>query len=272
MTITPTTAWEDWGKLIAAIAWQCYRKPYPQQDAQEPYEQARARVAEWIQVGWVALLAEVVPRYDPDKGTLPSTYATYRVRGAILDYLTHDRVIRVPREHLSEIERDQWQEIVRFRSLWCAEHGAEPSPEETAAHFGIPCEELLRLCHKMRSKKPHLAPLDVRPLHDPRPNPETATMTQQLQWQLTHCIKALPEELQTIVLLYYWQELTLRQVGSIMEISKDTVAERLQRAIARLRKCVTTAGFPWQEVDLSASAEDDVRETQPLQYTVTGRR
>jgi DNA-directed RNA polymerase specialized sigma24 family protein len=124
----------------------------------------------------------------------------------------------------------------------------------------------------MRGRKPHFTSLDVRPLHDPRPNPETATLTQQLQWQLTHCIKALPEVLQTIMLLYYWQELTLRQVGSIMGISKDTVAERLQRAIARLRKCVTTAGFPWQAVDLATSAADEAPETRLLPYPLTGRR
>ena len=115
-TMDPSTLNEDYAGLVSYIAQQVSHEWHLRGSRSADFE-----AQELVQVGWLGLL-EARRRFDPNRGIKFSTFATYRIRGAILDYLRAP-LIRLPRarqQQLAEIDRagqqmQRWDKAPR----WC---------------------------------------------------------------------------------------------------------------------------------------------------------
>jgi RNA polymerase sigma factor for flagellar operon FliA len=185
-------------------------------------------------------LIEALDRFDGSKGVKFETYAISRIRGAIIDALRSlDRLPRSVRQKARRLE----QIHVEFER----EHGREPTDEEAAQLMGLTPEQynqalidaswvtvsldgLLDRDNNEDGTAPTELPAD--------PNEEDFTERlerRQLLEALTAAIKTLPEREWLIISLYYRDEMTMKEIAQILEISESRVCQLHGRALGRLR-------------------------------------
>lgn len=185
-------------------------------------------------------LIEALDRFDGSKGVKFETYAISRIRGAIIDALRSlDRLPRSVRQKARRLE----QIHVEFER----EHGREPTDEEAAQLMGLTPEQynqalidaswvtvsldgLLDRDNNEDGTAPTELPAD--------PNEEDFTERlekRQLLDALTAAIKTLPEREWLIISLYYRDEMTMKEIAQILDISESRVCQLHGRALGRLR-------------------------------------
>jgi RNA polymerase sigma factor for flagellar operon FliA len=188
---------------------------------------------------WGAIgLLEAFDRYDAGRGIKFSTYAEYRIRGAMYDALrTHDSFTRRRRQLAKKI--DAAQEDVR-RNL-----GRQPRPEEVAKKLDISLEEYFRA---VDSTKPvsHVSIDDTqsstgRPLLETlassnTPNPAMRITVSEVREQLNVAIGELPERQRQCVLMYYGKDMSLAEIAAVYNISVSRISQILSEARRRLKK------------------------------------
>lgn len=187
-------------------------------------------------------LLRAIDHFDPSQNTRFETYATYRVRGAILDYLRKQDVLPRPLRRKA-IELEAAAEQLRHTL-----HRA-PTPEEIAAATGAPLEEVQDII--WRATTGYMVSLDQElTYHDEegaRSLRDTLTSALDLgPWELveqaelltllTEAIDGLPERLKQVLGLYYQEELTLKEIGSILQVSESRVCQLRGEAIHLLRQ------------------------------------
>jgi RNA polymerase sigma factor for flagellar operon FliA len=185
-------------------------------------------------------LIEALDRFDGSKGVKFETYAISRIRGAIIDALRSlDRLPRSVRQKARRLEQIHL-DFVR-------DHDREPTDEEAAALMGLTIEQynqtlidaswvtvsldgLLDRDNNEDGNAPTELPAD--------PNAEDFTgrlEKRQLLEALTAAVKTLPEREWLIVSLYYRDEMTMKEIAQILEISESRVCQLHGRALGRLR-------------------------------------
>ncbi|MDJ0939381.1 MAG: RNA polymerase sigma factor FliA [Woeseiaceae bacterium] len=187
-----------------------------------------------MQSGMVGLL-EAAGNFDPERGASFETYAGIRIRGAMLDDIrkhdwtprsVHHKYRRVT-EAIHEIE---------------AEHGRAAEPREIADKLGIPIEEYHKILTDSASSRLFSLDetLDEPALNRPPPASGTATPDEdlfqsQFRDNLAEAINRLPERERLVLSLYYEQELNLKEIGEILEVSESRVCQIHGQAVIRLR-------------------------------------
>jgi RNA polymerase sigma factor for flagellar operon FliA len=188
-------------------------------------------------LGWgmIGLLA-AADSWDESRGLRFSTYAFPKIRGAILDELRRaDPLSRGRREALREIERAATQLE--------QELGAPPTPEEIAARAGLGAEavdEALVLARTAvessldeESASGRLGAL----LADPRSEDPVGTAEwEEMKALLSAAIQALPEPERTVILLYYAEEMMMRDIGEVLGVSESRVCQLHSKAVYRLNR------------------------------------
>lgn len=185
-----------------------------------------------VSAGWVGM-AEAIgrrPRDMPEEQF--EAYASYRIRGAILDYL---RAL----DPLSRKLRNAVRRIAAATRALTHELGRAPRDEEIAERLGIGIEEYHRTLSDI-----HDAGFDrvegVGPLEPQAttPSPEALASKSELVGNVAGAVEELPERLQVVLGLHYQQECSLREIGEILGVTESRVcqlhAEALQRLRARL--------------------------------------
>jgi RNA polymerase sigma factor for flagellar operon FliA len=194
-----------------------------------------------VSYGLLGLIG-AIERYDPDREIKFETFAMARIRGAIIDELRSlDWVPRSVRARAREIERA----IVELeRTLMRA-----PTDEEIAAKIGITEEELEgSLTEISRSS---MAALDelwspaggggdqialIDTIEDTTgPDPEFSLEQTELKEALGEAIARLPEREKLVVTLYYYEELTLREIGEVLGVTESRVSQLHTKAVLRLK-------------------------------------
>ena len=194
-------------------------------------------VDDLIQVGLIGL-SEALTRYEASQGVQFETFATQRIRGAMLDELReNDWMSRGSRKSQKEIE-------VALRKL---EHklGRSPIESEIAAELGISLGEYQSLLSKVRGTQlvyledigggedddsyldRHVADADADPLNMLR--------DQRLRQALVAAIKQLPEREQYIMSMYYEQDMNLKEIAAVLDVTESRVCQLHSQSIARLR-------------------------------------
>lgn len=192
-------------------------------------------------VGYGVLgLMDALDKYDPGRGIKFETYASRRIKGAILDALRRDNwAPRSVLDRLRQVERAYQQ----LESQW----GREVSDEETASAAGMSVEELQetlaegsRLAVESLEKflvdgaESNLRLLDT--IQDvSSPDPAMVYAEEELLRDLTRALKKLGERDYLILSLYYFEELTLKEIGKVLEVSESRVCQLHARALLRLR-------------------------------------
>ena len=181
-------------------------------------------------------LMDAIEKFDPERGLQFQTYAVPRIRGAILDGLrATDWVPRTVRNKIREIERAQAT----------LEHqlGRTPDDQEIAAELGISIAELRQLYSKVAYTG--VAYLDEVGMHDDLTAGATTmhldTDDDEMRTALVHAIRELPERDQIIVTLYYFESLTLSEIGQILGVTESRISQLHTRCAMSLRTKLLTA-------------------------------
>lgn len=189
-------------------------------------------------------LIDAIDRYDPAHGTQFSTYATLRVRGRILDSLrAQDWLSRSARRRARQVQ-------AALNDLWATLHRA-PSDEELAERLKMDLGELRqslveagRVIISLDSAETDEAEesrLHERLADERQPNPAEAADEQDLRRQLASHLLALPEREQLVLSLYYHDELTLKEIGAVLDLSESRVCQLHARAVLSLRAALNGA-------------------------------
>lgn len=185
-------------------------------------------------------LIEALDRYDGSKGVKFETYAISRIRGAIIDALRSlDRLPRSVRQKAKKLDA--------IHIAFAAEHGREPNDAEAAQLMGLNLDQYNQAlidCSWVTVSLDGLLDRDnnddgAAPTELPA-DPNEEDFTQRLEKRqmldaLTGAVKTLPEREWLIVSLYYRDEMTMKEIAQILEISESRVCQLHGRALGRLR-------------------------------------
>ena len=199
---------------------------------------ANVQVDDLIQVGLIGL-SDALSRYEAGQGAQFETFATQRIRGAMLDELReNDWMSRGSRKSQKDIEQ----------ALHRLEHrlGRTPLESEIATEMGMSLTDYQSLLGKVRGTQlvyledmgrghddddsfldRHMADSDADPLN--------LLGDQRLRESLVAAIKLLPEREQLIMSMYYEQDMNLKEIALVMNVTESRVCQLHSQSIARLR-------------------------------------
>jgi RNA polymerase sigma factor for flagellar operon FliA len=190
-------------------------------------------------------LMDAIAKYDPTRGTTFKTYAEWRMRGAMLDELREwdwaPRSVR-EKEHAltnayAEIERQQ---------------GRPADDGEVAAFLGLDLATFADWLSDVRgvSVLSLDMPLELEPngntgtalarLVDETPGPLQQAEAQDLTRHLAEAIDQLPAREKTVLSLYYYEELTMQEIGQVLELTLSRISQIHTKAILHLRAAMQT--------------------------------
>ncbi|MCV6604287.1 MAG: RNA polymerase sigma factor FliA, partial [Porticoccaceae bacterium] len=190
---------------------------------------AEVDVNDLIQVGMIGLL-EASKNYAASQGASFQTYASIRIRGAMLDELR--RSDWTPRS----VQRKARQLASATREVE-AQHGRNASDTEVARHMGIGIDEYHGMLRDTAACR--VTGFDDQPLGTDVAVDEASPL-QQLQntgfkESLATAIGQLPEREKLVMSLYYDEELNLREIGEVLGVSESRVCQIHSQALTRLR-------------------------------------
>lgn len=191
-----------------------------------------------MHVGIIGLIS-ALEKFDKSRNVQFETYARFRIRGAVLDELrARDWQPRSARNKDAKIEKA----IFELRKLL----GRQPQEEEIADHLGVSLEEYHQLleeaCGVSLLKSEDLPPdycekygsYDVLERID-QGNPFVLLAKNELKGTLKRAIEGLPEKEKVVLSLYYYEELTMKEIGLVLRLTESRVCQLHSQAILRLR-------------------------------------
>jgi RNA polymerase sigma factor for flagellar operon FliA len=205
--------------------------------------------ADLISYGLVGLIS-AIERFDPAREIKFETYAITRIKGAIIDELrAMDWVPRSVRTRAREIERANARLENRLQRA--------PTDQELAAELEISSSELqenlLTISHSSLaaldelwnvsdSSGDQVSLLDT--LEDPgAPDPARALDLGDLKDRMAEAIARLPEREKLVIGLYYYENLTLREIGEVLGVTESRVSQLHTKAVLRLRSRMQSEAF-----------------------------
>lgn len=201
---------------------------------------SHVEVDDLINAGILGLI-DAIDKFDPSRKIKFKTYAEFRIRGAIIDELRAlDWVPRSTRQKATRLERAYFE--VEQRT------GHAATDVEIAEHLGISMDEFYQLVNEARG----VAIISVDELHaegdenfernlleylaDPESvQPDVRLNLDQIYQIVADAIDRLPEKERLVISLYYYDELTMKEIGEIMNITESRVSQIHTKAILRLR-------------------------------------
>ncbi|GAB3487882.1 RNA polymerase sigma factor FliA [Curvibacter fontanus] len=196
------------------------------------------QVDDLIQVGLIGL-SEALTRFEASQGVQFETFATQRIRGAMIDELReNDWMSRGSRKSQKEIEA----------ALTRLEHklGRSASESEIAAELGMELLEYQALLYKVKGTQlVYLEDMSGnsegedgfldRHMVDGDADPMQMLRNQRIRSALVTAIKGLPEREQYIMSMYYEQDMNLKEIAAVLGITESRVCQLHSQSIARLR-------------------------------------
>jgi RNA polymerase sigma factor FliA len=194
-----------------------------------------------VSYGLLGLIG-AIERYDPERDVKFETYAISRIKGSIIDELrAMDWVPRSVRARARDIERAIAELEARL--------GRAPTDEEIAGKLGVSQDELAdSLTDISRSS---IAALDelwtvsstggdqialIDTIEDTQgPEPQSALAETEMKEAIAEAIARLPEREKLVVTLYYYEELTLREIGEVLGVTESRVSQLHTKAVLRLK-------------------------------------
>ncbi|HEX7311205.1 MAG TPA: RNA polymerase sigma factor WhiG [Gaiellaceae bacterium] len=205
-----------------------------------------------VSYGLLGLIG-AIERFDPNRDIKFETYAIARIKGSIIDELrAMDWVPRSVRSRARDIER-------AIGELERKLHRA-PTDEEIAEKLGVSTDDLNDSLTEIGRSS--IAALDelwtissggggdqvalIDTLEDTQgPEPQSELAQTELKEALGEAIARLPEREKLVVTLYYYEELTLREIGEVLGVTESRVSQLHTKAILRLK--ARLAGSPTRE-------------------------
>ena len=198
---------------------------------------ANVEIDDLIQVGMIGL-TDALSRFDSEQGVQFETFATQRIRGAMLDELRgSDWMSRGTRKQQRTIE----QAVHRLEQKL----GRAPKEAEIAKEMGLPLLEYQELLGKVRgtqliyledmSGDDGDADFLDRHVADEDSNPLDQLEDQRMRQALIDAIKLLPEREQHVMSMYYEHDMNLKEIAAVLGVTESRVCQLHSQTIARLR-------------------------------------
>ncbi|WP_148611676.1 FliA/WhiG family RNA polymerase sigma factor [Nocardioides rubriscoriae] len=183
--------------------------------------------ADLVSEGVIGLM-DAIERFEPDRGWAFQTYAVPRIRGAIIDSIrAADWVPRSVRSKLRDVEKAREALQVRL--------GRAPSDAELAAELDLTTQALRDLRERPTSVST-VEDDEVAALDDLAPAVDAALEDADTRQALLDALKTLPERDQIVIALYFFEGLTLGEIGQVLSVTESRVSQLRSRATASLRQ------------------------------------
>jgi len=194
-----------------------------------------------VNVGIMGLMS-ALEKYDKTRNVQFETYASFRIRGAVLDELrAKDWVPRATRSKDNKLENAM---ATLEKKL-----GRAPTEEEIAQQLNIPLEEYFKLLDEARCIS-LISTEDLPPDYLERysrediveeisaGNPLNLLVNMEIKDKLKKAIDRLPEKERLVLSLYYFEELTMKETGRVMALTESRVCQLHAQAVTRLKSMV----------------------------------
>jgi RNA polymerase sigma factor for flagellar operon FliA len=199
-----------------------------------------------VSYGYFGLM-DAIEKFDLDRGIKFETYASTRIRGAIIDELRSiDWIPRSVRSQVRNINQT-------FQALE-SDLQRKPTDEEMSTSMGISLDEL----HKNRGQQNfiHMVALDAMieqddstssggimiQLQDNRAqSPDLAYEAEEIKLSLARSVSLLPEREAIVLCLYYYEGLTLAEIGQALNVTESRVCQMHTRAMSQVRSRLAAA-------------------------------
>ncbi|HJO00127.1 MAG TPA: FliA/WhiG family RNA polymerase sigma factor [Nitrospinaceae bacterium] len=196
-------------------------------------------VDDLISVGVLGLI-DAITKYDPTRGAKFKTYAEFRVRGAILDELrSMDWVPRSVRQKASNVD----SVVQKLQSKL----GRPPEDEEVAGEMGISLDQFFDTLNETKS----MPVLSLEGLGIAKEtgeqqslldclagksdtDPQIQIRLNELKEIIAQAIDTLPEKARLMITLYYYEELTMKEIGAVLDVTESRVSQIHSKAVFRL--------------------------------------
>jgi RNA polymerase sigma factor for flagellar operon FliA len=202
---------------------------------------AHVEEADLISYGLIGLIS-AIERFEPEREIKFETYAIPRIRGAIIDELrAMDWVPRSVRARARQIERANVKLEHRLQR--------PPTDEEMAAELEMDMDEFQDALIQISNST--IAALDelwtvsdasgdqvslLDTLEDPKaPDPQREADATDLKDRVADAIARLPEREKLVIALYYYENLTLREIGEVLGVTESRISQLHTKAVLRLK-------------------------------------
>jgi RNA polymerase sigma factor for flagellar operon FliA len=186
-------------------------------------------------------LMDAIDKYDSTRDNKFKTYAEFRIRGAILDELrSQDWVPRSVREKAKVLER-AYAKIEQVK-------GRQATDDEVCMELGMSTEQYHEMLNEVRSVSllsyddlTNLSNADKRSLHgngeagSKVPTPYSEVSVAHLKKLVAEAIEDLPEKQRLVLSLYYYEDLNLKEIGRVLDVTESRVSQLHSQAILKLK-------------------------------------
>lgn len=188
-------------------------------------------------------LINAAERFNPDLGYKFETFAVARIRGAILDWL---RSLNWVPQSVQRKARELENAMINLEQ----QLGRHPEDSEIADYLGVSPEQFQQLMHQVAPITlvsleeyccaPGEGSNDPCLLRELIPDPRAADPARSFEFQelkktLAGAITKLPDKEKLVITLYYYEGLTLKEIGKVLDVSESRVSQLHTKAILRLR-------------------------------------
>ena len=198
---------------------------------------ASIEVDDLIQVGMIGL-TEAIARFEPTQGVQFETFASQRIRGAMIDELREgDWMSRGSRKSQKDIE----QAVSRLQQKL----QRVPKESEIAAELGMPLADYQHLLAKVRGTQlVYLEDISGgndddgfldRHMGDSEADPSAKLQDHRMRTALVAAINVLPEREQQIMSMYYEHDMNLKEIAAVLGVTESRICQLHSQSIARLR-------------------------------------
>ncbi|MGB9673625.1 MAG: sigma-70 family RNA polymerase sigma factor [Anaerolineales bacterium] len=205
------------------------------QTAGQDYEDAASQ-------GIIGLI-EALDHYDINHGTQFSTYATLRIRGKVIDQLrSHDWLSRGARQRARQVQG-------AIDSLW-EKYQRPPSDQEITEYLQLDEDTYRKALIDSNHTIVSLDTLvyadgsETLSLHefisdDENNNPDQNFEEEELKYILIQAIQSLPKREQLVLSLYYYEKLTFKEIGAVLDVSESRVCQLHTKAVMMLKSRIS---------------------------------
>jgi RNA polymerase sigma factor for flagellar operon FliA len=197
-------------------------------------------------------LMDAIDKFDPSQQIQFKTYAKIRIKGAMLDEMrAMDWIPRSLRQKSSGLEHT-------FAALE-KKLGRPPADEEVAGELGVSLDDYFKLLDEIKSMS--VLPMEILDalqetqtegqlgLHGE--NPLQSIYRQQIRQRLAEAISSLSKNEQLVLSLYYYEELTMKEIGVILGYTESRISQLHTKAVLRLRSRLTRSCKKEELLDFS---------------------
>lgn len=195
------------------------------------------------QFGMLGLMS-ALDRYEPSNEASFKTFAYKRISGAVLDAVRKNSI-------LSREQMRMMQQLKKAGKKLENELGREPSPREICSAAGISEDDYYHILQMSqlnfeisidevkKDQNGDSSLVNEMVADEQQASPETLFEKKQLKAELKRLIQRLPERPRLILALYFYEELTLFDIGQVLDISESRVSQIMNQTLVSIRKSLT---------------------------------